>query len=385
MAHGHRGSHRPAGRQVALVLQGGGALGAYQAGAYAALEQGGCRPDWVAGISIGSINAAIIAGNAPEQRVARLREFWELISSSSALWPMLPLHAWQQATRQAGALAALAFGQPGFFRPNAMQAWFSGKAATSYYDTWELRGTLERMVDFDRINARETRFSVGAVNLRTGNFRYFDNHHDRIVPEHVMASGALPPGFPAVEIEGEMYWDGGLVSNTPLQYVLDTKPRRDTLAFEVDLFPARGDVPRDLEAVEERRKDITYSSRTRMGVDTFRTAHDMRLNIASLLARLPAGFETGPDVDYLRCVGCATSMDVVHLIYRANDVQGATKDFEFSRATMEARWRQGLADTGAALAASPWLAPAPEGVAVRTFDVGHEKSAATAAVSAAGR
>jgi NTE family protein len=378
VTNGHRAGHRPAGKRIALVLQGGGALGAYQAGVYAALEQGNYVPDWVAGISIGSINAAIIAGNAPALRTARLREFWQLISSSSALWPDLPLPAWQEATRKAGALAALVFGQPGFFRPNALHPWISGRPATSFYDTSDLRATLERLVDFDRINAREMRFSAGAVNVRTGNFRYFDNHHDRIGPEHVMASGALPPGFPAVEIEGEMYWDGGLVSNTPLQYVLDSLPRRDTLAFEVDLFPARGPVPANLEAVEERRKDIVYSSRTRMGIDTFRIAHDMRRNIASLLDRLPPELRSGPDVEYLRKVGCATSMDVVNLVDRAQDGKDANKDFEFSRATMEARWRRGLCDGNAAVAAAPWLVPAPPEVAVRSFDIGYDDSTARA-------
>ncbi len=362
----------PVDKRIALVLQGGGALGAYQAGVHAGLEQGGYQPDWVAGISIGAINAAIIAGNAPAERGARLREFWDLVSGNSALWPQLPVHAAQQTARQAAALSAIAFGLPGFFRPSAMQSWLQGTRATSYYDTSALRGTLERLVDFDRINARETRLSVGAVNVRTGNFRYFDNHRDRIVPEHVMASGALPPGFPAIEIEGELYWDGGLVSNTPLQYVLDSVPRHDTLAFEVDLFPARGEAPTDLETVEERRKDIVYSSRTRLSVDTFRTAQNMRRNIASLLDRLPADLRTGADVEFLRHVGCPTSMDVVHLIYRAADGHGASKDFEFSRASTDERWQQGLHDAQRALATSPWLAPAPPTVAVRTFDVDHE-------------
>ncbi|MCC6718119.1 MAG: DUF3734 domain-containing protein [Acetobacteraceae bacterium] len=379
MADGMTDRHRKVGRQVALVLQGGGALGAYQAGAYAALARGGYQPDWVAGISIGSINAAIIAGNAPDQRSARLLEFWELVSSSSALWPDLPMHEWQLALRQAGALTALVFGQPGFFRPNAMNAWITGRSPTSYYDTAELRRTLERLVDFDRINAREMRFSVGAVAVRTGNFRYFDNRHETILPEHVMASGALPPGFPGIEIEGELYWDGGLVSNTPLQYVLQNEPHRDTLAFQVDVFSARGDIPRDLEAVEARRKDIVYSSRTRMGVDTFRTAHAMRRNIASLLARLPADLPDGPDLAFLRKASTLAHMDVVHLIDRSGEAQCAAKDFEFSRATMQARWRRGEHDGNEALAASPWLAPPAPTVAMRTFDIGHEKTRAAQA------
>ncbi|MBU6498436.1 MAG: patatin-like phospholipase family protein [Rhodospirillales bacterium] len=369
MAKAKAAGTRPVDKRVALVLQGGGALGSYQAGVYDALEEGGYLPDWVAGISIGAINAAIIAGNAPARRTEQLRAFWEQVSSLSAMWPDLPLHAWQQASRQAGALAALVFGQPGFFRPNAVQAWISGRPATSYYDTSELRGTLERLVDFDRINAREIRLSVGAVNVRTGNFRYFDNRREPIRPEHVMASGALPPGFPGIEIEGELYWDGGLVSNTPLQHVLDDYPRESTLAFQVDLFPAQGALPHDLESVEERRKDIQYSSRTRLGVDSFRTAHNMRRAMARLYARLPPALRDTPEGLELERAACMTSMDVVHLIYRSREAQGAAKDFEFSRATMQARWGQGLADGMAALTAAPWLAPASPEIAVRTFDV----------------
>jgi NTE family protein len=190
-------------KQIALVLQGGGALGSYQAGVYEALAEHGYQPDWVAGISIGAINSAIIAGNAPEERVARLRAFWDQVSSPSASWLDLPLDAWQDAIRRLGAMSALI--QPAFFRPNLLHCWTTGTAPTSYYDTSDLRGTLQRLVDFDRINARETRFSVGAVNVRTGNFAYFDNARQTIRPEHVMASGALPPGFPAIEIDGEFY------------------------------------------------------------------------------------------------------------------------------------------------------------------------------------
>jgi NTE family protein len=359
----------PHGKQVALVLQGGGALGAYQAGVYEALTEAGYMPDWIAGISIGAINAAIIAGNEPEHRVARLRAFWEQVSEPSMSWPDLPLEAWKQMMRHAGAMSALMFGQPGFFRPNSLNAWFSGRPATSYYDTAELKATLERLVDFDRINARKTRFSVGAVNVRTGNFTYFDNAHMPIRTEHVMASGALPPGFPAVEIDGELYWDGGLVSNTPLQYVLDTYPRRSTLAFQVDLFPAHGPAPTDLLAVEERRKDIQYSSRTRMGVETFRYTHHLRRNISKLLAKLPESLHDEPEVHTLRQAACQTTMDVVEIIYRPPVVQGSIKDFEFSRATMQDRWRQGHADARTSLAAEPWLQAAPAEVGVRTFDV----------------
>jgi NTE family protein len=228
---------RPASydKKVGLVLQGGGALGSYQAGVYEALASSEYTPDWVAGISIGAINAAIIAGNAPEHRVKRLRRFWEEITAPTSLWPQASgvLAAWQRWT---GAAMAVAFGQPGFFSPH--QSW--SEQRISYYSTSALKATLERLVDFDRINSgNEMRLSVGAVNLESGDFSYFDSAKMKITPEHVMASGALPPGFPPVEIDGEQYWDGGLFSNTPLQYMVDYYPRRSRVIFQVDLFPAR--------------------------------------------------------------------------------------------------------------------------------------------------
>ncbi len=363
-------------KQIALALQGGGALGSYQAGVYEALAEYDYKPDWVAGISIGAINCAIIAGNAPENRVARLRQFWEQVSAPSENWPDFPFDVWRGSIRHTAAIAALMFGQPGFFRPNDWRRWTPGAALISYYDTSYLKATLERLVDFDRINARKTRFSVGAVNVRTGNFVCFDNALQIIRPEHVMASGALPPGFPAIKIDGECYWDGGLVSNTPLRYIMESVPRHSTLAFQVDLSPARGDVPENLDAVLERDKDIRYSSRSRMGVETFRYAHNLRRNISTLLAKLPDSLKNEPEVAFLQRAACQTTMDIVELIHRAESAQGQTKDYEFSRATMERRWKQGLNDARTALASAPWLMPAPPDVAVRTFDVAAEKAVA---------
>jgi NTE family protein len=355
---------RASDKRIALVLQGGGALGSYQAGVYEALAAAGYLPDWLAGISIGAVNAALIAGNAPAERVPALRAFWEEVSAPTALWPDLPLPGWGAALRQGAALSALAFGQPGFFRPVT-----PGAANTSYYDTSCLRATLERLCDFDRINARTTRLSVGAVNVRTGNFAYFDTAHQKLGPEHIMASGALPPGFPPIEIDGEQYWDGGLVSNTPLQHVLDDRPRRDTLAFQVDLFHARGKLPENLSEVEERRKDIQYSSRTRMGVDHSRETQSVRQYLADLLDRLPEELRHDPAAQFLRRHACPVEMDVVNLIYRPSVPQGANKDFEFSRATMLARWEQGRADADASVAAAPWEAPGGGRDGVRSFDV----------------
>jgi NTE family protein len=360
-------------KQIALALQGGGALGSYQAGVYKALAEYDYQPDWVAGISIGAINCAIIAGNAPEDRVARPRQFWGLVSSPTASWLDFPQGIWQDAMRRSAAMGALLFGQPGFVRPNVWHCWITGAALTSYYDTSHLKATLERLVDFDRINARKTRLSVGAVNVRTGNFVCFDNARQITRPEHMMASGALPPGFPAIEIDGECYWDGGLVSSTPLRYLMETLPRRSTLAFQVDLFSARWDAPGSLEAVSEREKDIRYSSRTRMGVETFRYAHNLRRNISTLLAKLPDSLKNEPEVAFLQRAACQTTMDIVELIYRPEAAQGQSKDYEFSRATMERRWNQGLDDARATLASAPWPTPAPADVAVRTFDVPADK------------
>ena len=346
---GHQPKHK-LGKQIVLALQGGGALGSYQAGVYEALAEHEYQPDWVAGVSIGAINCAIIAGNAAGERVAKLHKFWEKVSSPTANWLDLPFEVWRNAMERTAAMSALMFGQPGFFRPNALRCWATGIAPTSYYDTSYLKRTLEHLVDFDRINARETRFSVRAVNVRTGNYVYFDNFHQIIRPEHVMASGALPPGFPAVEIDGELYWDGGLVSNTPLRHILETLPRYDTLAFQVDLFSARGNSPENLDAVSEREKDIRYSSRTRMGVETFRYAHNLRRNISLLLAKLPAAARSEPEVEFLKRAACQTTMDIIELIYRPKTVQGPSKDYEFSRATMERCWKQGLDDARATLA-----------------------------------
>jgi NTE family protein len=365
---------RPASydKKVALVLQGGGALGAYQAGVYEALAQSEYLPDWVAGISIGAINAAIIAGNAPEHRVERLRDFWNTITEPPALWPMWidqVVAGFMGDHRPAGAANALIFGQAGFFAPRSPGEWISGGRPTSFYDTGALKGTLERLVDFDRINAREMRFSVGAVNVRTGNFVNFDNARITIRPEHVMASGALPPGFPAVEIDGEHYWDGGLVSNTPLYHVITSVPRRSRLTFQVDLFPSRGELPTSLEEVAEREKDIRYSSRTRAVTNSIRQTHDVRHNINMLWDKLPEELRALPEAQFLYNFGCVTTMDIVQLIYRPQQMQGQTKDYEFSRRTMAERWEQGLSDAKVTLAAAPWLAPMPHDVGARTFDV----------------
>ena len=291
----HRLKGRPPFECVALLLQGGGALGSYQAGVYEALAETNLHPDWVAGISIGAINSALIAGNAPEVRVAKLRTFWEEVTTNPMLDWAIGLEALaprgyfaRKLFNSMSAGSALVNGAAGFFQVRQPGAWMhpdGALEATSFYETKLLRSTLERLVDFDRINAGDTRFSVGAVNVRTGNFVYFDTATHTIRPEHVMASGSLPPGFPAVEIEGEYYWDGGLISNTPLQWVVEYGPRQDTLAFQVDLWSASGEFPGNLAEVAMRQKEIQYSSRTRAMTDQFREIQGLRSALARLLDR----------------------------------------------------------------------------------------------------
>ena len=251
-----------------------------------------------------------------------------------------------------------------------MSDWLFGPAPTSFYDTGALKSTLESVADFDRINRADgIRLSVGAVNVRTGNFAYFDSAEIAIRPEHIMASGALPPGFPAVEIDGEHYWDGGLVSNTPLQYVLTKIPRRSRLTFQVDVFHSRGAMPTTLEEVAEREKDIRYSSRTRSVTDRIIEKHDVRHNINTLWQKLPQAMRDTPEARFLYAYGCVTTMDIAQVIYRPVDGQGHSKDYEFSAGTMRERWAQGRSDARATLTAAPWLVPMPPEIGARTFDV----------------
>src|SRR5882724_13080732 len=285
----------PAKAMRVLVLQGGGALGSYQAGAFQALCRSGFEPEWVAGISIGAINSAIVAGNEPAKRVDRLKEFWDMVSSPVSWNPVTSGERARSLFNETSAALIATFGVPGFFTPRIPPAplWPPGSPeAQSYYDTAPLKRTLERLVDFDRINDLKCRLSVGAVGVTSGNFRYFDNFEFRklgkkIGPEHIMASGALPPGFPSVEIEGEHFWDGGIASNTPLDYVLDEEVDRDLLIFQVDLFSARGQLPLSLLEASEREKDIRYSSRTRMNTDKNRQIHNARMAVRDLLGKLP--------------------------------------------------------------------------------------------------
>jgi len=355
----HRQQKRQAFDHVVLLLQGGGALGAYQAGVYEALAEANLHPDWVAGISIGAINATIIAGNPPNLRVEKLREFWEGVTNSwFGVGGLGSLLARDDSARgsinQMSALVALMSGAPGFFRPRIPSPWFhptGAVEATSYYDTAQLKATLESLIDFDRVNAEhdKTRLSLGVVNVRTGNLLYFDSPSQVIKPEHVMASGALPPGFPAIEIEGEQYWDGGLVSNTPLQWIAMTQRPPDSLVFQVDLWSARGEFPRNLAEVATRQKEIQYSSRTRAFTDYFKHVTKLRNMLAALLEELPEEMRQREDVKFLSSVAGRHAANIVQLIYRPRGYEGDSKDYEFSRRSMEEHWRAGYHDAEHAL------------------------------------
>jgi NTE family protein len=378
----HAAQGRPPFEQIALLLQGGGALGAYQAGVYEALSETGIHPDWVAGISIGAINAALIAGNSPEVRVDRLRAFWESVTSHpwafvGNSWGGLPAcgDLARGLANQSSAAFALVAGAWGFFTPRSLPPWLAPSGApeaTSWYDTSPLKAKLEELVDFDRINAGETRLSVGAVNVRTGNLTYFDTTTHRIGPAHIMGSGALPPGFPAVEIDGEHFWDGGMVSNTPLQWVLESKPQHDTLAFQVDLWSARGDLPRTIAEVTTRQKEIQFSSRTRASSDGFRYAQRIRGALRHLLDELPDHLKHSAEAEMLRGVASSKVYNLIQLIYRSERYEGASKDFDFSARSMQQHWRAGYHDTLRTLRHPEVLERPKQHGGVFTFDLGRD-------------
>jgi NTE family protein len=372
--HLHRADARF--EQTVLLLQGGGALGSYQAGVYQALAEANLHPDWVAGISIGAVNAALIAGNPPEKRVERLREFWEAISTSPLGIPYfasiaIPDDGARSVVNQARALGILLFGAPDFFTPRfpPPMPWDVKRAdAVSYYDVAPLKATLERLVDFDRLNAGDTRLSVEAVNVRTGNYTYFDTTTHRITPAHIIASGSLPPGFPATEIDGEYFWDGGIVSNTTLEWVLESRPRRDTLAFQIDLWSAGGELPHNLADADVRAKEIRFSSRTRASTDRYKYAQKLRTAFATLLERLPDELRGLPEAGLLAAEASQKVCNIVHLIYRAKKYEGTAKDYEFSRRTMEEHWLAGYRDAANSLAHREIFEPPDRLEGVRTFD-----------------
>src|SRR4051794_31387435 len=367
----------PAKAQRVLVLQGGGALGSYQAGAYQALCHFDFEPEWIAGISIGAVNAAIIAGNPREKRVDRLKEFWEMVSSPVPWNPIGSDDRGRSFFNETSAALIATFGVPGFFTPRFPPAplWPQGSPQSqSYYDTAPLRATLERLVDFDRINDLKTRLSVGAVSVTTGNFKYFDNFEFRklgkkIGAEHIMASAALPPGFPSIVIEGEHFWDGGVASNTPLDYVLDAEVNNDLLIFQVDLFSARGPLPVSLLEAAEREKDIRYSSRTRMNTDKNRQVHNTRVALRELIGKLPDDLKNDPSVEILCKAAKENTVTVVHLIYRSKNYESSSKDYDFSRIAMVEHWGAGERDVHLSIRHKEWLEQPQSGETMVTYDL----------------
>ncbi len=370
---------------IALVLQGGGALGGYQCGVYERLHAAGIVPTWLAGISIGAINAAIIAGSAPDERVQRLRGFWEHISEPAGplalpalgirtlLAAMPEHHGLLSWSRNMSALGALAQGQRGFFRVRTLSPLLfrdGSDAATSFYDTGPLRDTLLRFVDFDRINRdRSVRLTVGATSVVTGNFRYFDSALEPIRVEHVLASGALPPAFPAVEIDGEPYWDGGVVSNTPLEYILGVHPHEDTLALQVDLWSARGERPQSMLEVMERVKDIRYSSRTRHGTQMVEMAQRLRTALRELIEQLPDR-RLPPQLDEALSPWLDDRVfNIIHLIYQAAPHEQESKDYAFGKIPLNEHWNSGMRDMELTLQRPEYFALPDRSLGVATHDV----------------
>jgi len=351
----HTRAPMPLPENVVLVLQGGGALGAFQAGAYEQLAAQDVEPDWIAGISIGAINAAIIAGNPPgEERMRKLRYFWQKVSGGMPNYWLPNNDHIREAAHLAAAGAVAMFGVPGFFRPHMMPvSWMphGSKEAISFYDTAPLADTLNQLVDWDRLNNGPMRLSVGAVDVENGNFVYFDTHgtscgkadNYRLDARHIMASGALPPGLPPVEIDGRYYWDGSIVSNTPLAHVIENQCGKDMLVFQVDLFPAAGPMPQEMTDVGSRLEDIQYSSRTRQVTDLYLEVRREQNAVRAVLAKLPPEMMDDPDVVKLRgMLGDEGALNIVHLIYRSREWESGARSFEFSRSAMLDHWVQGM-------------------------------------------
>ena len=353
-----RASALPLPDQVALVLQGGGALGSFQAGVYEALAASAIEINWVAGISIGAVNAALIAGNPPAARVERLTAFWDRLTSALPSFPIFPGRQMRELVQEWSAAMVAGFGVPGFFHPRPLPPTFAPPGtpeALSFYDSSQLAATLDAFVDWDLLNHGPTRISVGAVDIASGNFRYFDSAGERLDARHIMASGALPPGLPPIEIDGKLWWDGGLVSNTPLSHVLDNQAE-DLLVFQVDLFSSEAALPKTIMDVMAREKEIRFSSRTRMITDGLIAKRKEREAIRKVLAKLPDDLRDDADVAALAGLAREHAVNVVHLIYRANAWEGGTRDYEFSARTKAEHWAAGRAAVEASIDHSGLLA-----------------------------
>ena len=359
-ASSHKRAARPVSLpgQVVLVLQGGGALGAYQVGVYEALHDAGVEPDWVIGTSIGAINGALIAGNPPEHRLERLRTFWLNVEQQSRVAGPLD---WLGMGNMLTNMTTVMRGIPAFFEPN-LGALRGARAVVgvedaAYYSTEPLRRTLSELVDFDYLNDGPTRLTVGAVNACSGAMRYFDSRDEKLAADHVMASGALPPAFAAVRIDGEPYWDGGIYSNTPIEAVLDDKPRRDALILAVNVWHQTGPEPESILQVMGRQKDIQFASRADSHIARQKQIHLLRHVIRQLTQHLSASEQADPEVKELSAWGCGTTMHVAHLLAPRLEGEDHTKDIDFTPAGVRARREAGYVDTMRMVERSPWRAP----------------------------
>jgi NTE family protein len=363
--------HTPLPGQVVLVMQGGGAPGAYHGGVYQALHEAGIEPDWVIGTSIGAINGAIIAGNKVAQRLERLREFWSRIESR-------PPAPWGMFSPQAGSLAtsftALLTGVPSFYSPSAVAAWGLqaqvGVERAALYSVDPLKKLLPSLVDFECVNSGKPRFTVGVVNVLSGQMRYFDTRDVKIGLDHVLGSCALPPSFPAVRIDGEAYWDGGICSNTPIEAVFDDNPRRSSVVFAVQIWHTRGQEPESVAQVLNRQKDIMFASRTKSHIPRQAQLHQMRHIIRELFSMLPKDQRDTPEAREFASYGCGTVMHIVEINAPSFDGEGYSRDIDFSQASIQERWQTGYADTRRMIARRPWENPIDPkvGVAVHASD-----------------
>jgi NTE family protein len=348
--------NKPLPGQVVLVLQGGGALGSYQAGVYQALHEAGIEPDWIIGTSIGAINASLIAGNSPQHRLSRLKQFWSRMVQNP-IWSFRDV--FPGFNEKLSYWSTVANGIPGFFKPNPLahagEVYPLGADRAGYYSTAPLEQTLTELIDFDLLNRGTPRLTVGAAHVRSSQMRYFDSRDGQLDVKHVIASGALPPAFPAVRIDGELYWDGGILSNTPTEAVFDDIPRKNSLIFAVNMWNPSGAEPATMAEVFNRHKDVQYSSRIASQITRQQQAHRLRHVINQLAARLPEAERNSEVVRELAAYGCSTQMHVVRLLAPRLDRENHTKDIDFSASGIKQRWDAGYAQTKAALDRAPWI------------------------------
>ena len=362
------------------MLQGGGALGAYQAGVYQALHENGLEPDWVVGTSIGAINGAIIAGNQPGKRVERLRQFWDGVSHADAVNMELVMDPARRANTWLASVDAMLRGVKGFFTPRPFNLFAAGMAVAperaSFYDTAALAETLGELIDFDYLHAvGSTRLSVNAVKVTCGELVSFDSQKQRIGVEHIMASGALPPGFPAVRIDGALYWDGGLYSNTPLETVLNDRPAADTLCFMVDLWNAVGTEPTTMDEVQTRQKDIMFASRSTRHIENYLRLHRLQATVRALCKKLPANLRASVGQNALEEVGANSTLHIVRIAYGGQDWHMAAKDINFSKGSIQWRWEQGYDDACRVITQAGWLNQVEDDIGVVVHEFKPDKPA----------